>query len=67
MAKDHSDSQRGNPLLPLYRLLMNNKGSFINTLPKTGQHIPWPLLHQSWSAVWNEKWVIALIFTDGQH
>ena len=41
IVKDHSDSEKGNPLLP-YRLLLsiNSKGS---------------LLHQSWSTGWNEK------------
>ena len=34
MVKDHSDSERGNPLPP-YRLLfpINSKGSFICTIP----------------------------------
>ena len=56
MLKDHSDSERGNPLPPhglLYPI--NSKGSFICTIPQTGLHIPWPLLHQSWSTGWNEK------------
>ena len=37
MVKDQSDSERGNPLL-LHRLLfpINNKGSFICTIPQTG-------------------------------
>ena len=50
MVKDHSDSEKGNPLLP-HRLLfpINSKGSFICTIPQTGYHIPQPLLHQSWS------------------
>ena len=56
MVKDHSDSVRGNPLLPHGLLfLINSKGSFICTIPQTGQHIPQPLLHQSWSTGWNEK------------
>ena len=48
MVKDHSDSEKENPLLP-HRLLfpMNSKGSFICTIPKTGLHIPRPLLLQS--------------------
>ena len=56
MVKDHSDSEKGNTLPP-HRLLspINRKGSFICTIPQTGQHIPWPLLHQSWSTGWNEK------------
>ena len=47
MVKDHSDSEKGNPLPP-HRLLLsiNSKGSFIC--------IPRPLLHQSWSNGWNE-------------
>ena len=56
MVKDHSDSEKGNPLPP-HRLLfpINSKGSFICTIPQTGQHIPRSLLHQSWSTGWNEK------------
>ena len=36
MVKDHSDSEKGNPLLP-HRLLfpINSKGSFICTIPQT--------------------------------
>ena len=56
MVKDHSDSEKGNMLLP-HRLLflINSKGSFICTIPQTGYHIPQPLLHQLWSTGWNEK------------
>ena len=38
MVKDHSDSERGNLLPPLYELLfpINSKGSFICTIPQTG-------------------------------
>ena len=41
MVKDHSDSERGNPLPP-HRLLFptSSKGSFICTIPQTGYHIP---------------------------
>ena len=37
MVKDHSDSEKGNPLLP-HRLLLsiNSKASFICTIPQTG-------------------------------
>ena len=37
MVKDHSDSEKGNPLLP-HRLLLSiiSKGSFICTIPHTG-------------------------------
>ena len=37
MVKNHSDSEKGNPLLP-HRLLflINSKGSFICTIPQTG-------------------------------
>ena len=37
MAKDHSDSEKGNQLPP-HRLLfpINSKGSFICTIPQTG-------------------------------
>ena len=52
MSKDHSDSEKGNPLPP-HRLLLsiNSKGSFICTIPQ-------PLLHQSWSTGWNEKYCV---------
>ena len=46
MVKDHSDSERGNPLPPHGLLFpINSKGSFICTIPQTGYHIPRPLLH----------------------
>ena len=37
MVKDHSDSEKGNPLPP-HRLLLsiNSKGCFICTIPQTG-------------------------------
>ena len=37
MVKDHSDSEKGNPLPP-HRLLLsiNSKGSFVCTIPQTG-------------------------------
>ena len=37
MVKDHSDSEKGNPLQP-HRLFLsiNSKGSFICTIPQTG-------------------------------
>ena len=37
MVKDHSDSEKGNPLPP-HRLLfpISSKGSFICTIPQTG-------------------------------
>ena len=37
MVKDHSESEKGNPLPP-HRLLLsiNSKGSFICTIPQTG-------------------------------
>ena len=37
MVKDHSDSEKGNSLLPHRQLLsINSKGSFICTIPQTG-------------------------------
>ena len=37
MVKDHSDSEKGNPLPPLRLLLsINSSGSFICTIPQTG-------------------------------
>ena len=54
MVKDHSDSERGNPLPPHGLLFpINSKGSFICTIPQTGYHIP--LLHQLWITGWNEN------------
>ena len=37
MVKDHSDSERGNPLLPLHGLLfsISSRCSFICTIPQT--------------------------------
>ena len=60
MVKDHSDSEKGNPLPP-HRLLfpISSKGSFICTIPQTGQHIPQPLLHQSWSTGWKKKYHVS--------
>ena len=57
MAKDHSDSESGNHLPPLLGLLfpISSNNYFICTIPQTGQHIPQPMLHQSWSTGWNEK------------
>ena len=55
MVKNHSDSERGNPLLPHEILFqISSKGSFICIIPQTGLHIPQPLLHQLWSTGWNE-------------
>ena len=37
IVKDHSDSKRSNPLLPLGLLFpISSKGSFICTIPQTG-------------------------------
>ena len=55
-----SDSQREREKpVPTHGLLfpISSKGSYICTIPHTGNHIPWPLLHQSWSTGWNEKYV----------
>ena len=42
VVKDHSDSERGNPLLPLHGLLfsISSKECIICPFPQTGQHIP---------------------------
>ena len=49
MVKYHSDSERGNLLLPHGLLFpINSNSSFICTIPQTGLHIPRRLLHQSW-------------------
>ena len=46
MIKDHSDSEKRNPLPP-HRLLLsiNSKGSFICTIPQTGNFSSCVLLH----------------------
>ena len=38
-------------LVSVYSCSVSNysKGSFICIIPQTGQHNPWPLLHQLWS------------------
>ena len=39
MVKDHSDSEKGNPLPPHQLLFqINSKGSFICTIPQTKAH-----------------------------
>ena len=56
MVKDHTDSERGNPLPPHGLLFpISSKGSFICPIPQTGLHISRPLSHQLWSTGWNEK------------
>ena len=43
MVKDHSDSEKGNPLPPHGLLFpINSKGSFICIIPQTGYYIPRP-------------------------
>ena len=65
MVKDHSDSERGNPLPPHGLIFsINSKGSFICTIAQTGSYIPRPFLHQSWSTGWNESGslILAIMF-----
>ena len=58
MVKDYSDNERGNPLPPHGQLFpISSKSSFICSIPQTGYHIPRPLLHQSWSTGWDEKYL----------
>ena len=48
MVKDHSDSERWNPLPPHGLLFpISSEGCFICIIPQTGYHIPRSLLHQS--------------------
>ena len=63
MAKDHSDSKRGNPL-PAHGLLLaiSSKDSFICTIPQTGEHIPRHLLYPSWSTGWNDPMTYVTIY-----
>ena len=50
MAKDHSHSERGNPLPPHGLLFpISSKGYFRCTTPLTAIHISRSLLHQPWS------------------
>ena len=53
----YMESDIGRKLLQPHGLLFTNssKGSFICTIPQTGQHITRPLLHQSWSTDRNNK------------
>ena len=54
MVKDHSDSERGNPLPPHGLLFpISSKVVFLYA----SSHIPQPLLHQSWRTGWNKKWL----------
>ena len=57
MVNNQSDCEKGNPLPPHGALLLpiSSKGSFICTIPQTADHIPRPLLNQSWSTGWNEQ------------
>ena len=50
IVKDHSDSERGNPLPPHSLLLsINSKGSFIGTIPQTGsEHMEDKLIIKHW-------------------
>ena len=58
MVKNHSDNERGNPLPPHGLLFpINSKVYFVCTIAQTGEHIPRPLLHQSWSTGWNAIYV----------
>ena len=54
--KNHSDSESGNPLPSLHGLVfpINNKGSFVSTIPQTGTSRPrggsrFPLSLSGWS------------------
>ena len=59
MVKDHSDSERGNPLPPHWLLFpISIKGYFICTIPQTGLHIPRPLLHKSLNTGWKEIYLL---------
>ena len=51
MIKNHRQSQIGNPLPQLHRLiyLISSKDSFICIIPQKGYYISKPLLYQSWS------------------
>ena len=56
LVKDHTDSERGNPLPPHGLLFpISSMGYFICTIPQTDLYIPQPLLHRSLSTGWNEK------------
>ena len=59
MVKDHSESERGNPLPPLHGLLfpISSKGCFICTIPTNRILQPRYLLTQLWSTSWNKKYL----------
>ena len=61
----HSNCERGKLLQTLHELLFPiSKGSFICIITQTGEHPPQPLLHQSWSTGWNEKYVSGFTMKD---
>ena len=63
MVKDHSDSEKGNPLPPhrLNFFPINSKGSFICTIQQTGEHIPRPLLPPVVEH-WLEREILFLVY-----
>ena len=55
MVKDHSYSEGGNPLLPHWLLFpINSKGSFICSIPQTGQLLGKDFLYEKC----DEKYII---------
>ena len=56
MVKDHSDSEKGNPLLPHRQLFpINSKGSLYASSHRQGSTYHSLCYNQSWSTGWNEK------------
>ena len=59
MVKDHSDSEKGNPLPPHMLLFpINSKGSFICTIPQTGY---------CFTVAWNERKEMFYLTTHSTH
>ena len=56
---EREDSQRGNLLSPLHRLLfpISSMVSFICTIPQTGQHISQIFLYQLWNTGWKKIYI----------
>ena len=55
IVKDHSDSERGNPLLPHGLPFQTSRKGSLYAPYQTGQHIPQCLVLQSWSTGWKRE------------
>ena len=62
LVKDHLDSERGNPLPPHRLLFQGFLYIYMNHQKDRIVHTTRPLLHQSLSTGWNEKYLIVSSF-----